>query len=192
MEKSKVRDFFDRYAVDWDADMVRDDAKIGFILDCAGVHEGVDVLDVACGTGVLFPDYFDRRVANLTAIDLSPEMTRIAKTKFPEADVICGDAEFFDFGEKYDAIVIYNAFPHFPSPEGIISALAGSLKPGGRLTVAHGMSRKALLAHHAGAASEVSLELPEAKALAELFSAYLKPVVIISDDEKYIVSGELK
>lgn len=33
------------------------------------------LLDVACGTGVLFPDYLARG-ASVTGIDISPEMAR--------------------------------------------------------------------------------------------------------------------
>ena len=54
--------------------MIRSAAIIGKILDGAGVAAGKDVLDVACGTGVLFPDYLQRQVGSLTAIDISPEM----------------------------------------------------------------------------------------------------------------------
>ena len=64
IETKEVIKFFDRLAPGWDADMVRNDAIIGTILDNAGVTEGKVVLDVACGTGVLIPDYLKRRVAS--------------------------------------------------------------------------------------------------------------------------------
>ena len=189
MKKSEIKDFFDRLAPTWDADMVRNENAISYILDAGGVRQGVHVLDVACGTGVLFPDYYARGVASLTAIDISPEMTAIARTKFPRADVICGDAENTAFSRDFDVIMIYNAFPHFPSPEGLISALSRALAMGGRLTVAHGMSRQALIEHHNGSAADVSLELLPEGELAAIFSKYLDVDVVISDDEKYIISG---
>ena len=77
MEKQDVIEFFDRMASNWDADMIKSDAKIGLILDNAEVHEGMDVLDVACGTGVMFPYYLERKVASVTGIDISPEMAKI-------------------------------------------------------------------------------------------------------------------
>ena len=49
--------FFDRLAPDWDNSIVRNDDVITAILDNAKVTEGKDVLDVACGTGVLIPYY---------------------------------------------------------------------------------------------------------------------------------------
>ena len=57
IDKRDVQAFFDRLAPDWDAGMVRNEAVIARILDNAGVCEGCTVLDVACGTGVLFGDY---------------------------------------------------------------------------------------------------------------------------------------
>ena len=71
MNKQDVISFFDRLAPQWDADMIRHDDVIATILDNAGVSQGVDVLDVACGTGVLFPDYLSRDVGSLTAVDIS-------------------------------------------------------------------------------------------------------------------------
>ena len=192
MEKTEIRYFFDRLAPDWDETTVRNEKVISYILDAAGVCEGVDLLDVACGTGVLFGDYLKRRVGSLTAIDLSPEMVNIAREKYPEAEVICGDAEKTAFSRIFDVIMVYNAFPHFPSPEGIVSALCRALAPGGRLTVAHGMSRQAIIDHHSGAAADVSLELLSAEELAAIFSGYLDVDLVLSDDEKYIVSGTLR
>ena len=57
MNKADVIAFFDRCAPEWDADMIRNEPVIQTILDNADVCAGIDVLDVACGTGVLVPDY---------------------------------------------------------------------------------------------------------------------------------------
>ena len=96
IDKRDVQAFFDRLAPDWDAGMVRNEAVIARILDNAGVCEGCTVLDVACGTGVLFPDYLARG-ASVTGIDISPEMARIAAaTDGSTVDLACSDA---DFGE---------------------------------------------------------------------------------------------
>ena len=147
-------------------------------------------MDVACGTGVLFPDYLKRNVGSLTAVDISPEMVKIAQRKFPEVTVFCGDVEAVDFGRKFDCIVVYNAFPHFPEPEKLIETLSGLLKSGGRLTVAHGMSRAAIDHHHEGSASKVSIGLMHEDALAEIFSRHLTVTAKISDDHMYQVTGE--
>lgn len=189
MEQQEVIRFFDHCAPSWDADMVRSEPVLQTILDNAGIRSGIDVLDVACGTGVLFPDYLQRGVASLTAIDISPEMVKIARKKFPQLKILCGDVETAEFEHPFDAVVIYNAFPHFPEPARLIGRLAKWVKPGGRLTVAHGMSRAKLLRHHSGSASRVSLDLPEAQELAKLFAPWFDVDVILSNETMYQVCG---
>ena len=189
MEKKDIITFFDNCAPWWDDDMVRNEDLIAMILTNGGIKEGIHVLDVACGTGVLFPDYLKRNVVSVTGIDISPEMAKIAQAKFPEVKVICDDVETVDFGKKFDAIMVYNAFPHFPDPAHLIKVLAGLVKPGGKLSIAHGMSRAALTSHHAGRASKVSIDLIHEKELAALMEPYFDVDVIISNDRMYQVAG---
>ena len=189
MEKKDIAEFFDRCAPWWDSDMIRNEDVIAQILDNGGVKEGIHVLDVACGTGVLFPDYLKRGAASVTGIDISPEMAKIAAAKFPEVKVICGDVETTEFERQFDAIMVYNAFPHFPDPAHLIEVLAKLTKPGGRLSVAHCMSRAALTDHHAGRASKVSIDLLHEKDLAALFEPYFDVDVMISNDHMYQVAG---
>ena len=194
IETKEVIAFFDRLAPGWDADMVRSDEIINTILDNAGVTEGKEILDVACGTGVLIPDYRKRKAASVTGIDISPKMVELAREKFPQPEVriLCGDVETTDFRKQFDCIVAYNAFPHFPDPERLIKTLSGLLKPGGTLTVAHGMSREKIDAHHHGAASHVSNGLMPAEKLAAIFGKYLTVITVLSDDRMYQVVGENK
>lgn len=189
MEKKEIAEFFDRCAPWWDADMIRNEEIIATILDNGGIREGIDVLDVACGTGVLFPDYQKRGVASVTGIDISPEMAKIAASKFPEVRVICGDVEETAFDRPFDAVMVYNAFPHFPDPAKLIEALARVVKPGGRLSVAHSMSREQLQQHHSGRASKVSIDLIHERELADLFDPFFDVDVIISNDRMYQVAG---
>ena len=188
MKKQDVIEFFDRCAPWWDDDMVRNEDILSTILTLGGIGPGMDVLDVACGTGVLFPDYLSRGVNSVTGIDISPEMAKIAAAKFPQVEVVCGDVEEVDFGRQFDAVMVYNAFPHFPDPQRLITTLAGLTKPGGRLTVAHGMSRAALTDHHKRA-GKVSIDLLHEQELAGLFAPYFQVDVVISTDRMYQVSG---
>ncbi len=191
MRKQDIIDFFDGCAPNWDGQMVRNEEVIQKILDNAGVTYGVDVLDVACGTGVLIPDYLSRGAASVTAVDISSEMIKIAEEKFPQDNVrlICGDVEEISFDRTFDCIVVYNAFPHFPNPEGLIAKLCTLLKDGGTVTVAHGMSRAEIDRRHQGRASKVSVELMDSDELGALFGKYLTVTTNISDDMMYQVSG---
>lgn len=192
MDKKDIIDFFDRCAPSWDAEMIKSDAIINKILDNAEVGADMDILDVACGTGVMFDYYLQRNVASVTGIDIAPEMAKIAAQKYasePKVQVICGDVEEFTFDRKFDRIIVYNAFPHFPHPKRLIKILAGLLKEGGRMTVAHGMSRAAIDNHHSGAASKVSNGLMSAENLKRIFDSHFEVEVVISNDYMYQVSG---
>ena len=159
MDKQEVIEFFDRQAPTWDEHMIRNENAIATILYLGGVFEGADVLDVACGTGVLFEDYLKLGVGSVTGVDISPEMVKIARSNYddPRIEVICGDIEEVDLGRQFDVVMIYNAFPHFTNYDSLIEHMADLTKKGGRFTVAHGMSRDALHVHHSGEAVKVSL-----------------------------------
>lgn len=192
MDKKDIIEFFDRCAPQWDAGMIKDDRIIETILDNAEVSADMDILDVACGTGVMFPYYLSRGAASVTGVDIAPEMAKIAAGKYadePRVQVVCGDVEETAFDKKFDVIVVYNAFPHFSDPRKLIKTLAALLKEGGRLTVAHGASRESIDNHHKGAASKVSNGLMSADSLKKLFEPHLQVEIVISNDRMYQVSG---
>ena len=192
MDKQSVIEFFDKCAPTWDAEMIKSDTIINRILDNAEVGEGMDVLDVACGTGVMFDYYLSRNISSVTGIDISPEMAKIAAEKYADNDkirVLCGDVEEYPFEQKFDRIVVYNAFPHFPHPKRLVKILSELLKEDGRLTIAHGASREAIDNHHSGSASKVSNGLMAAESLKRIFDARFDVEVMISNRHMYQVSG---
>ena len=192
MNKDTIKEFFNGFASTWDNEPIADTHIINTILDNANVCENIDVLDIGCGTGVLFPYYLQRDVKSITAVDLSPEMVKIAKGKFPQADVICGDAENIAFDKQFDVIMIYNAFPHFPNPEKLIENLSKTLKTGGIISIAHGLSKKELDEIHMKSAGYVSNILPECDELAEMLKPYFNVDITISNDKMYQVTGTKK
>ena len=191
IDKQEMAAFFDKMAAGWDASCPHIDARIRHILDYAAITEGVSVLDVACGTGVLIPDYLERRVSNDTAIDIAPGMIAEAGRKFaqPNVHLISGDVETWPFLERFDRIMVYNALPHFNDPRLVVKRLNGLLNTGGRLTIAHGASREEIDSRHSGHASRISNGLLPAEDLAQVMGEFLNVDTIISDDQIYVVSG---
>ncbi len=189
MNKYIIKEFFNDFAPRWDNEPICDKEILDIILDNGGVTENIDVLDVGCGTGVLFPYYLERNVKSITAVDLSPEMVKIAKSKFPQAEIICDDAESISFDRQFDVIMIYNAFPHFPNPNALIENLSKALKPNGRISIAHGMSKKELDEIHMKSAGKVSNILPECEELKKMLEPYFNVDIMISNDKMYQVSA---
>ncbi len=191
MDLNEVRTYFDDYAPRWDAEMIRNEFAIETILRNTRIPENGTVLDVACGTGVLIPDYFAHGAGRVVGVDISSGMIEIAKQKFTgmNVELVCADASEFWTKERFDSVVIYNAFPHFTEPKQLIHHLSGLLKPGGILTVAHGMGKDMLDEHHAGSARHVSRKLMPLAELAKIFEKDLTVDVLISTPEIYQVAG---
>lgn len=195
MEKESVRIYFDSKASDWDSELIRNDDIIEKILDNAKITAGCHVLDVACGTGVLIPDYLRRNVASVTGIDISSEMIRHAQAKFTQENVsfICGDIDELKLPPSFDNIVIYNAFPHFTDPCKLISNISHMLKPNGIFSIAHGMSREKINSHHANSSAHmISNDLISAAELADLMSQWFSIKETIDNEDMYQVTGILK
>ena len=184
--------FFDSKAERWD-DIPHDPVLINRILDKALSHGARKVLDVACGTGVLFPFFLERGITDITAVDVSRGMINVARRKFEKINgirLICADAATYPFGEKYDSIIIYNAFPHFSDPDALISNLAPRLGKGGLLSIAHSAGREELNAFHKDHASPISFPLPPAEEVALLLGKHLPVKHVISEEHLYQVTAE--
>lgn len=83
--------------------------------------------------------------------------------------------------------MVYNAFPHFPDPAALVEKLSAVCRPGGRVSIAHGMSRQAVNQRHGGAAASVGL-MPETH-LAELFSKWFSAEAAVSDNRMHQAAG---
>ena len=184
--------YFDDKANIWDQNTINNDKVINTILDNAKISSEKKVLDVACGTGVLFPYYLERNVKEVIAIDISKNMTRIAESKCDNhiIKVINDDINNYETDIKYDCIVVYNAFPHFIDQEALISKLSKLLKKDGYLTIANSISRDNLNKLHNNIMN-ISYPLMPINELALMCSKYLKIEKMISNDEMYQIVGKL-
>ena len=192
MDKAEIIDFFDKLAPDWDKGKKKNPDIINEILDNACIEGQVSVLDVACGTGVMFPFYMERGIKNICGVDISGEMIKAAENKFPQKEIQLFniDAEEFSPGRKFDRIMIFNAFPHFVNPEKLISHLSRLLNEGGILSVAHSMSRQLLDSHHKECAQGIAQKLMPAKELETIFSKTLKVIISVDNDKMYQLCGK--
>lgn len=191
--KDKVAAFFDSAAENWDKANDADPAVLEKITDIAGVSEQKSVLDVGCGTGIMLPLYLGRRAGRITAVDISENMLGIAEKKFPcfGIDFVCADIVSFPCEEKFDCVITHNAFPHFLEQEKALARLKALTAPGGRLTIAHSISREDVIKCHENV-PDISFVLPEASVLAESFGDGFENFTVISDDICYIVSAAKK
>ncbi len=188
LNNDKIREFFDEWSRVWDDHLQVDEEIMDKILDNAEVEEGKDILDVACGTGVLFPFYEKRKVRSLTGIDISPGMAGIAAGK-GFAKVLTGDASTYPYEKKYDVIMIYNAFPHIADRELFLGHMEESLKDGGIFSIAHSMSFKQLARHHENVSEEVCSLIPDIDELEKLLLPYFEITGKVSDEHMFQICG---
>ncbi len=105
---------------------------------------GLRAGDVACDVGA-GPGYFALRLAlavgasgRVHAIDAEPRMTELLERRAREAGlanvnpIVAADGAALP-PEPVDLVLMVNAFHHFPDGAGYLRALAGRLRPGGRI-----------------------------------------------------------
>lgn len=98
--------------------------------------QGKNVLDIACGTGVL-TEQFVRMGANVTGIDLTPKAVELTKKRLAlyglTANIIEGDAQKLPFPDhSFDFVCAWGCLMHMPNTEKAISEIQRVLKPGGK------------------------------------------------------------
>jgi len=99
---------------------------------------GARVLDVGCGGGLL-SEALARQGAQVTAIDLAPELVKVARLHRLESglEVDYRVQSVEDLAAEapgsFDAITCMEMLEHVPRPGAILEACATLLKPGGKL-----------------------------------------------------------
>ena len=103
------------------------------------------VLEIGCGTGQATAPMIERGWS-VKAVELSPELGRVARSKLPELEVITADFESWPLpAEKYDLVLSATAF-HWIDPAVRVPKSADALRPGGLLAV--------VSTHHVAGGSE--------------------------------------
>jgi demethylmenaquinone methyltransferase/2-methoxy-6-polyprenyl-1,4-benzoquinol methylase len=146
----KHQEFFDALAAEWDLMFTAEDLeRLSYIVGNLGVKKGMDVLDLGCGTGILF-DMLRRKVTetgSVTGVDFSYQMAQQAHRNFPfpNVNVVDADATRLPFADSsFDMVVAFSAFPHFSDQQTAISETHRVLKNNGRFFIIHLISSKEL------------------------------------------------
>jgi SAM-dependent methyltransferase len=109
------------------------------VLDAAGVAPGDDVLDIACGTGVLARGAADRVGSDgrVAGIDPGPGMLAAARDLAPGIEWKEAVAEDLPFGDaSFDAVVSQFGMMFFADRAKAVQEMLRVLRPGGRMAVA--------------------------------------------------------
>ena len=143
MTHDKYQSFFDELAAEWDSSFTAVDFEyLEFLVSGMGTQAGWDVLDLGCGTGVLF-DLLRRQTGqegSVTGVDLSIKMAMKAHRNFPFANVnvVSTDVSELPFSDNsFDMAVAFASFPHFSDQGKAIEEIHRVLRSSALLHIVH-------------------------------------------------------
>ncbi|MEW6411180.1 MAG: methyltransferase domain-containing protein [Candidatus Zixiibacteriota bacterium] len=173
----KHQEFFDSLAAEWDLMFTAEDLeRLTHIVDLLGVNKGMQVLDLGCGTGILF-DILRRKVSDqgsVTGVDFSYEMAQKAHRNFPfsNVNVVDADAISLPFADStFDMAVAFSAFPHFSDQQKAIDETHRVLKSGAKFYIIHLISSRELSeVHHRIGGVVKNDEIPTEKRLRDMLN----------------------
>ena len=178
-----IKQFFDNIAINY----VHNDSKlIDELLDSLFLTNSHRILDLGCGKGIISEKLALRNKGEVVALDLSNEMLKYAKEKIKDPRVKFVNGDFYEFNDSpFDAIICFDAYPHFMDVDGFVKKANELLKEDGLLAIIHDIGRGTLNEHHKRSAGAVSRLLKAPKEECEPLLKYFKPIELEESDTYY-------
>ena len=141
---------FNEMAKNWNENIPIINYEIAFsIIEKFKIGTECSVLDVACGTGILYSILKDRNLSQYVGVDISKKMIDVFFNSYPNVDVRLVDFESNVLLEKsFDFIIIFNSIPHFNDLDSVFRNAYNNLKSGGTFIISHSKTREALKEYH--------------------------------------------
>ena len=196
-QEKSTRGYFDRMAKRWDdfGDAEAIGKRLESLVGMFDIPNGGIVLDVGTGTGILHPWLLGAVGASgrVLAFDFSSCMLERAVKKRSCRNLVCFQADVTAIplpGQACDCVVCFAAFPHFYHKLQALQEMVRVTKIGGRVLIAHLMSRRQIARHH-HTSPEVSGHClpPEEEMKSLLAEAGLENIAIQDEPGLYFAKG---
>ncbi len=189
-----IKEFFNIKASNWDNESKADDNLLKAIFEITGIKNNIKVLDIGCGTGVLFGSLLKYSPSEIVGVDISDKMLEIARKKYGHFDNIkFKNMDVLELDENdFDIVYIYNAYPHIMDVEKLKSKLKQICKSGARIVIVHGMSRNFIENIHKNVGNNISRTLRDVKTETKFWDDVLDIDIAIDTNKFYMLSGTVK
>ena len=130
---------FDKLAEDYDDGFEGKLSEKFYTLVTENVElsDGMDVLEMGCGTGTILYRLSQKCRINGYGIDTEEKMLEQARKKCPDMQILLAPCDAVPYEDgKFDVIAACMAYHHFPDRKAFARECARLLKPGGRLYIA--------------------------------------------------------
>eukprot|EP01037_Dinobryon_pediforme_P010557 gene10557-10626_t len=141
--QTNLQDYFARHAAQWDTLRslhIADGPVEGALVDMLGGGGLGRLLDVGTGTGRM-AELFADRADHITALDHSPEMLRLARTRLQhlpagKVELVQGDFAQLPFASaSFDTVLFHQVLHYAQAPEAVLAEAARVTAPGGRIAI---------------------------------------------------------
>ena len=192
MQLKNQREYFNQTASQWTEVDARKLKVIKSSLSLLKISPTTKILDVACGTGVLYPLLMQIPVSKYLGLDISEGMLAEFRKLCPEAKLICENFnQSINLQENFDLIVIFNSIPHFKNLELVFANAQQNLVTNGKFSIIHARTRQGLREHHQKIGYHSKHEpIPSDQVLTKLAEKFGFCNTTLLDEEFFFFSGE--
>lgn len=178
-----IKTFFDSIAVDYTHN---ESPLIDDLLDSLFIEKSHRLLDLGCGKGIISSKLAKKSGGEVIGLDISSEMIKYAKESTTNSKVKFINGDFYEFNDSpFDAIICFDAFPHFIDVDGFAKKANELLNKDGLLAILHDIGRPTLNTHHKQHALKVSRVLKEPSEEVKPLLKYFKPIELSESDNYY-------